>query len=104
MGGVERRGERGVKVIIADWASDWTGLGLAEMLARDGCGVRLVVNGRMAGEQLHAYLRDHWAGKLHTLGVQVIPYAKLFGVGETPFTSSTSPTAKPWSWRTLIRW
>lgn len=72
----------GSKVIIADWASDWTGLGLAEMLARNGCGVRLVVNGRMAGEQLHAYLRDHWAGKLHTLGVQVIPYAKLFGVGE----------------------
>ena len=84
----------GSKVVIADWASDWTGLGLAEMLARDGCGVRLVVNGRMAGEQLHAYLRDHWAGKLHTLGVQVIPYAKLFGVGERIYFN-TSLTAKP---------
>jgi hypothetical protein len=25
-------------------------------------------------------LRDHWAGKLHKLGVEVIPYARLFGV------------------------
>lgn len=69
----------GSRVVIADWASDWVGLGLAEMLARDGCSVRLAVNGRMAGEQLHAYTRDHWVGELHKLGVTVIPYARLFG-------------------------
>lgn len=49
------------------------------MLARDGCSVRLVVNGHMAGEQLHAYTRDRWVGELHKLGVQIVPYAKLFG-------------------------
>ena len=40
----------------------------------------LAVNGIQAGQHVQMYLRDHWAGKLHKLGVQVIPYARLFGV------------------------
>ena len=76
------RGEAnvGTRVVIADWACDWSGRGVAEMLAREGCNVRLAVNGRMAGEQLHAYTRDRWVGELFKLGVQVVPYARLFGV------------------------
>ena len=76
------RGEAnvGASVVVADWASDWIGLGVAEMLARDGCHVRLAVNGRMAGEQLHAYTRDSAVGRLYDLGVEVIPNASLFGV------------------------
>ena len=75
------RGEAnvGARVVVADWACDWIGLGLAELLARDGCSVRLAVNGCMAGEQLHAYTRDRWIGELHKLGVEIIPYARLFG-------------------------
>ena len=75
------RGEANVgsRVVVADWACDWIGLGIAEMLARDGCSVRLTVNGHMAGEQLHAYTRDRWVGELHKLGVEIIPYAKLYG-------------------------
>ena len=69
----------GARVVVADWACDWIGLGLAELLARDGCSVRLAVNGCMAGEQLHAYTRDRWIGELHKLGVEIIPYARLFG-------------------------
>ena len=69
----------GARVVVADWACDWVGLGLAELLARDGCSVRLAVNGCMAGEQLHAYTRDRWIGELHKLGVEIIPYARLFG-------------------------
>lgn len=73
----------GNSVVIWDWRSDWVGLGLAQMLAEQGCGVRLAVNGMCAGERLPPMVRDYAIGKLHKLGVEVIPYAKLFGVDET---------------------
>jgi 2,4-dienoyl-CoA reductase-like NADH-dependent reductase (Old Yellow Enzyme family)/thioredoxin reductase len=69
----------GSRVVIADWRCDWVGMGLAEKLAKDGRQVRLAVNGTHAGQNLQMYLRDHWAAKLHKLGVEVIPYARLFG-------------------------
>ena len=28
---------------------------------------------------LHAFLRYQWAGRLHKLGVEVVPYVRLFG-------------------------
>jgi hypothetical protein len=32
------------------------------------------------------YVRDLWAGRLHEVGVEVIPYARLFGVdGDTAY-------------------
>lgn len=70
----------GASVLIADWRCDWIGLGIAEKLARAGCRVRLAVDGYMAGQRIHQYVRDHWVGVLHDLGVEVIPYARLFGV------------------------
>ncbi len=75
------RGEAnpGAAVLIADWRCDWIGMGLAEHLVRAGCHVRLAVDGTCPGENLQSYLRDHWAGVLHGLGVEVIPYARLFG-------------------------
>jgi pyruvate/2-oxoglutarate dehydrogenase complex dihydrolipoamide dehydrogenase (E3) component len=72
----------GVSVVIADWRCDWVGLGLAEKLALEGSHVRLCVDGEMAGQNLQKYLRWHWAGKLHKLGVEVTPYARLFGADE----------------------
>jgi hypothetical protein len=69
-------------VLIADWSLDWIGMGLAEKLARDGCRVRLAVDGYMPGQRIHQYVRDHWAGVLHDLGVEVIPYARLYGIDE----------------------
>jgi len=70
----------GQRVVVADWRCDWIGLGLAEKLARDGCAVRLAVNGTMAGQTIQMYVRDHWVGVLHKLGVAVIPYARVAGV------------------------
>lgn len=70
----------GASVVIADWRCDWVGLGLAEKLARDGCQVRLCVNGNFAGQMIQQYVRDTWLGALHELGIEIIPMARLFGV------------------------
>jgi 2,4-dienoyl-CoA reductase-like NADH-dependent reductase (Old Yellow Enzyme family) len=70
----------GNSVVIADWRCDWIGLGLAEKLARDGCRVRL-----------WQYLRDHWAGLLHGLGVEIFPYTRLYGAdAETAYLQHTA--------------
>jgi hypothetical protein len=76
------RGEANVgsSVVVADWRCDWIGLGIAEKLARDGCRVRLCVNGIAAGQRLPFYVRDSWVGILHKLGVEVVTYVRLFGV------------------------
>jgi 2,4-dienoyl-CoA reductase-like NADH-dependent reductase (Old Yellow Enzyme family) len=78
------RGEAttGNSVVIADWRCDWIGVGLAEMLARDGCRVRLAVCGTHVGQNLQMYVRDTAAGRLYRLGVEVIPYARLYGADE----------------------
>ncbi|MBC6440104.1 MAG: FAD-dependent oxidoreductase [Rhodospirillales bacterium] len=75
------RGEANVggSVVIADWKNDWIGPGLAEKLARDGCRVRLAVTGIVPGQNLPDSVRDHWIGQLSRLGVEMIPYARLFG-------------------------
>ena len=75
------RGEANVgsSVVIADWRCDWIGLGLAEKLARDGCRVRLCSNGYMPGQTIQQYVRDHWLGLMHKLGVEIIPMTRLFG-------------------------
>ena len=77
---LEGRANPGGRVLVADWRCDWVGMGLAEKLAREGRHVRLAITGTNVGQNLQQYLRDHWAGKLHRLGVEVIPYARLFGV------------------------
>lgn len=75
------RGEANVghSVVVADWRCDWVGLGVAEKLARDGCHVRLCVNGYMPGQLIQQYVRDHWVGILQTLGVEMKPYMRVFG-------------------------
>jgi NADPH-dependent 2,4-dienoyl-CoA reductase/sulfur reductase-like enzyme len=70
----------GASVVIADWRSDWIGLGVAEKLVRAGCRVRLAVNGYHAGQAIQKYVRDGWIGTLHKLGVEIIPFARLYGV------------------------
>ena len=70
----------GTNVVIADWRADWVGMGLAELLARQGSRVRLAVNGICAGQEIQSYTRDQWTGTLHKLGVEIIPHSRLFGV------------------------
>lgn len=70
----------GGRVVIADWRCDWVGLGIAAHLAAKGHHVRLAVDGLCAGQNLPTYVRDYWAGRLHALGVEVIPYTRAFGM------------------------
>jgi pyruvate/2-oxoglutarate dehydrogenase complex dihydrolipoamide dehydrogenase (E3) component len=85
----------GASVVIADWRADWIGLGLAEKLARDGCRVRLCVNALHAGEMVPWYVRDQWAGTLHRLGVEVIPYARLFGADSSTVYMQHTASGEP---------
>ena len=75
------RGEVNVghSVVVWDWRSDWVGLGLAQMLAQNGCRVRLAVNGIVPGERIPSMVRDYAVGELHKLGVEMVPYVRLFG-------------------------
>lgn len=70
----------GASVVIADGGADWTGMGVAEMLAREGCHVRLCVAAEMAGQSLNALTRYQWSGRLHKLGIEVMPYLRFAGV------------------------
>lgn len=72
----------GARAVIADWRCDWVGLGIAERLVRDGCHVRLAVNGMVAGQTIPQYARDTWLGDLYRLGVEILPYMRLHGIDD----------------------
>lgn len=72
----------GGSVVIADWRCDWVGPGVAELLAAKGHKVILCVNGEKAGEMLQPYVRYALAGRLHSAGVEVVPYMRIFGADE----------------------
>ena len=69
----------GHSVVVIDWRADWIGIGIAERLARAGHRVRLAVSGVAAGESLPLYVRDQAAAALHSLGVEVLTYMRLYG-------------------------
>ena len=69
----------GQNVVIADWACDWTGLGVAQKLAQEGHHVRLLSGASIAGESIQAIVRDQWIGELHRLDVETVTFARFFG-------------------------
>ena len=72
----------GHNVVIADWACDWGGLGLAHKLAMDGHHVQLFCGGSVPGESLQGIVRDQWIGELHKLNVVMTPFARLYGTDQ----------------------
>ena len=79
---IREEAEVGASVVIWDWRCDWVGLGLAQMLAQNGSHVRLAVNGIVAGQNIPSMVRDHAIGELHKLGVEIVPYLRLYGADE----------------------
>jgi 2,4-dienoyl-CoA reductase-like NADH-dependent reductase (Old Yellow Enzyme family) len=69
----------GQSVLIADWRSDWIGIGIAEHLAQQGRSVRLAVDTIAVGETLPFYVRDEAVATLHKLGVKMLTYLRLYG-------------------------
>jgi pyruvate/2-oxoglutarate dehydrogenase complex dihydrolipoamide dehydrogenase (E3) component len=91
---LEGKVKTGAKVVVADWRCDWIGPGLAERLTRAGAQVTLAVNGTHAGESLPLYVRDTMAASLHGLGVEIRPYARLYGTaGDTVYLQHTASGA-----------
>ena len=77
---LEGKANVGSRVVIADWRCDWVGLGVAELLARQGCHVRLACNGMVPGQTINQYVRDNWLGTLHKLNVETLTHLRLRGV------------------------
>jgi 2,4-dienoyl-CoA reductase-like NADH-dependent reductase (Old Yellow Enzyme family) len=74
--------ETGARVVVHDWRADWIGIGIAEKLAAAGAHVRLAVNGVCAGFAIQNYVRDAAIARLHRLGVEVLPFLRLYGAEE----------------------
>lgn len=72
----------GNRVVIYDWLADWTGVGIAERLAQDGAHVRLAVNGICAAANIQNYIRDEANARLFRLGIEVLPWMRLYGAEE----------------------
>ena len=69
----------GQRVVVHDWRADWIGIGMAERLASAGAHVRFAVNGVCPGFSIQNYVRDAAIGRLHKLGVEIIPFMRLYG-------------------------
>jgi NADPH-dependent 2,4-dienoyl-CoA reductase/sulfur reductase-like enzyme len=69
----------GPRVVVYDWLADWIGAGVAEKLAREGAHVQLAVNGICAAANIQNYIRDETNARLFDLGVEVLPWMRLYG-------------------------
>lgn len=78
------RGESPPKghTVVVDSNGDWTGIGVARMLAARGHRVTLCVNGYAAGEMLQQYVRDALLGALQRERISVVPLVRFFGADD----------------------
>ena len=80
----------GQNVVIADWSSDWSAMGVAHMLALSGHKVRIFSGASTCGESIPAIVRDQWFGELQSLNVELTCYARFFGAeDQTAFFQHT---------------
>ena len=68
------------RAVVADWRSDWNGLGAAIALAQQGRKVTLGVTGYHAGQRLQQYVRDDMIAAAVRAGVTIIPLVRIVGV------------------------
>jgi 2,4-dienoyl-CoA reductase-like NADH-dependent reductase (Old Yellow Enzyme family) len=70
-------------VVVADFRSDWIGLGMAQLLAGRGNRVTLAVTGTMAGQRVQQYIRDTMTAAARRARVDIKPTMRLFGADST---------------------
>lgn len=68
--------------VVVDWRGDWTGIGVARILAAQGRRVTLAVSGYAAGEHLQQYVRDASLAALQRARVTVLPLVRPYGADD----------------------
>ncbi len=66
-------------LVVADWRCDWTGMGVAELLAHRGHRVTLAVDVYTPGQSVQQYVRDTMLAAVYRAGVRVIPTVRIYG-------------------------
>lgn len=67
------------RVVVADWRSDWVGLGVALLLAQRGRRTTLATSGYAPGERVQQYARDEMLKQAFQAGIDVVPLVRLYG-------------------------
>ncbi|HJS49249.1 MAG TPA: FAD-dependent oxidoreductase [Gaiellaceae bacterium] len=69
----------GLRIVVADWGGDPSGLDVSEVLALAGNDVTLAVASVSAGEAVHQYRRNLYLQRLYRAGVEIRQHRALAG-------------------------
>lgn len=69
----------GLRIVVADWGGDPSGLDVAEVLTLAGNDVTLAVASVTAGEAVHQYRRNLYLQRLYRAGVEIRQHRALAG-------------------------
>lgn len=69
-------------VVVADWRSDWIGMGVATALAQRGHPTTHAVVGYHPGQRIQQYVRDSMLAAAIRAGVTVLPLVRPMGVDD----------------------
>ena len=83
----------GLRVVVADWGGDPSGLDAAEVLALAGNDVTLAVASVAVGEGVHQYRRNLYLQRLYRAGVKILQHHALVGAsdGEVELSNVFAP-------------
>lgn len=73
---------RGGRLVVADWRSDWVGLGTALLLAERGHRVTLAVSGYHPGQRIQQYVRDEMLAAAARARIEVVPLVRPYGADD----------------------